>query len=127
MPSRSQQTKIEVHHMMLLAAAPRSRTVRLQISDKLPAKWRNPVATDIPSIVKSILKEEFPNMTPPAQPQIDDLVKQVRTRFHDRIQSLHGTMPLWGIDCWVPFVGLFVDVNILKEVSSSRSSELDDL
>ena len=41
-------------------------------------------------------------MTPPAQPQVDDLVKQVRTRIHDRIQSLHGTMPLWGIDRWVP-------------------------
>jgi predicted NACHT family NTPase len=77
--------------------------------------------------VKSILKAEFPNMTPPAQPQVDDLVKQVRTRCHDLIQSLHGTMPLWGIDRLVPVVGLFVDVNILEEVSSSRSSELDDL
>jgi predicted NACHT family NTPase len=55
------------------------------------------------------------------------LVQQVRTRFHDRIQSLHGTMPLWGIDHWVPLGDLFVDVNILEEVSSSRRSELDDL
>jgi NACHT domain len=77
--------------------------------------------------VKSILKEKFPNMTLPAQPQVDDLVKQVRTRIHDRIQSSHGTMLLWGIDRWVPVVGLFVDVNILEKVSSSRSSELDDL
>jgi NACHT domain len=66
-------------------------------------------------------------MTPPAQPQVDDLVKQVRTRCHDRIQSLHGTMPLWGIDRWAPVGDLFIDVNILEEVSSSRSSELDDL
>jgi hypothetical protein len=43
MPFRSQQTKIKVHHMKLLAAAPRSSAVRLQISDNLPAKWRNPV------------------------------------------------------------------------------------
>jgi NACHT domain len=66
-------------------------------------------------------------MTPPAQPQVDDLVKQVRTRCHDRIQSLHGTMPLWGIDRWAPVGDLFIDVNILEEVSSNRSSELDDL
>jgi ABC-type dipeptide/oligopeptide/nickel transport system ATPase component len=51
----------------------------------------------------------------------------VRTRLYNRIQSLHGTMPLWGIDHWVPLADLFVDVNILEEVSSSRRSELDDL
>jgi hypothetical protein len=33
MPFHFQQTKIEVYHMMLLAAAPRSSAVRLQISD----------------------------------------------------------------------------------------------
>jgi predicted NACHT family NTPase len=51
----------------------------------------------------------------------------VRNRFHDRIQSLHGTMPLVGIDNWVPLGDLFVDVNILKKVSNSRRLELADL
>jgi hypothetical protein len=36
-------------------------------------------------------------------------------------------MPLWGVDRWVPLADLFVDVNILEELSSSRRSELDDL
>ncbi|MEG5033078.1 NACHT domain-containing protein [Microcoleus sp. AT3-D2] len=58
---------------------------------------------------------------------IDALVQQVRSRFHDDIQRLHGTMPLWGVDRWVPLGDLFVDVNILEELSSSRKSELDDL
>ena len=58
---------------------------------------------------------------------LDDLVKQVRSRFHEDIQSLHGTMPLWGVDHWVPLGELFVDVNILEEVSSNRRSELADL
>lgn len=84
-------------------------------------------AADIRSIVKSILNEEFLNLTPPQQPQVDELVQQVRTRFHDRIQSLHGTMPLVGIDNWVPLGDLFVDVNILKKVSNSRRVELADL
>lgn len=36
-------------------------------------------------------------------------------------------MPLWGVDHWVSLGDLFVDVNILEELSSSRKSELDDL
>jgi hypothetical protein len=36
-------------------------------------------------------------------------------------------MPLWGVDRWLPLGELFVDVNILEELSSSRKSELDDL
>ncbi|WP_104899440.1 NACHT domain-containing protein [Nostoc sp. 'Peltigera membranacea cyanobiont' N6] len=58
---------------------------------------------------------------------VDDLVQQVRSRIHHSIQSLHGVMPLWGIDHWVPLGDLFVDVNILESLSSSRRSELDDL
>ena len=58
---------------------------------------------------------------------VDELVQQVRSRLHDDIQRLHGTMPLWGVDHWVPLGELFVDVNILEELSSSRKSELDDL
>ncbi|MEG4277284.1 NACHT domain-containing protein [Microcoleus sp. MON1_C1] len=58
---------------------------------------------------------------------VDALVQQVRSRLHDDIQRLHRTMPLWGIDRWVPLGDLFVDVNILEELSSSRKSELDDL
>jgi predicted NACHT family NTPase len=58
---------------------------------------------------------------------IDALVQQVRSRLHDTIQRLHGTMPLLGVDRCVPLGELFVDVNILEEMSSSRKSELDDL
>jgi len=67
---------------------------------------------------------------PPAESEKDDidaLVQQVRSRLHEYIQRLHGTMPLWGIDRCVPLGDLFVDVNILEELSSSRKSELDDL
>ncbi|MEG4531812.1 NACHT domain-containing protein [Microcoleus sp. D2_18a_D3] len=67
---------------------------------------------------------------PPAESEKDDidaLVQQVRSHLHDDIQRLHGTMPLWGIDRCLPLGDLFVDVNILEEVSSSRKSELHDL
>jgi predicted NACHT family NTPase len=58
---------------------------------------------------------------------LDALVQEVRSHLHDDIQLLHGTMPLWGIDRWVPLGDLFVDVNILEELSSSRKSEFHDL
>jgi nucleoside phosphorylase len=58
---------------------------------------------------------------------VNELVQRVRSYVHDDIQRLHGTMPLWGIDRWVPLGELFVDVNILDEVSSNRRSELVDL
>ncbi|XZN88997.1 MAG: NACHT domain-containing protein [Microcoleus sp.] len=67
---------------------------------------------------------------PPAESLKDDidvLVQQVRSRLHDDIQQWHSTMPLWGIDRWVPLGDLFVDVNILEKLSSSDKSEYDDL
>jgi predicted NACHT family NTPase len=68
------------------------------------------------------------NTTSPAEiASVDELVQQVRSRLHDNIQDLHSTMPLWGIDHWLPLGELFVDVNILEELSSSRRAELDDL
>jgi predicted NACHT family NTPase len=62
-----------------------------------------------------------------ATPSVDELVQQVRSRIHDDIQRLHGTMPLWGVDRWVPLGELFVDVNILEELSNSQRAEIEDL
>jgi hypothetical protein len=55
-------------------------------------------------------------------PDIDVLVQKVRSRLHDDIQSLHGTMPLWGVDRWVPLGNLFVDVNpVISYLNQSKS------
>jgi len=58
---------------------------------------------------------------------VNELVQQVRSHIHDDIQLLHGKIPLWGVDHWVPLGDLFVDVNILEDLSSSRRLELNDL
>lgn len=80
--------------------------------------------------IAQAIREEI-NQSVPSQPtevaSVDELVQQVRSRLHEDIQRLHGTMPLWGVDHWVPLGELFVDVNILEEVSSNRRSELADL
>ncbi|WP_293147038.1 MULTISPECIES: NACHT domain-containing NTPase [unclassified Microcoleus] len=97
----------------------------LCICKKLKLKWE-------PDDEKVQDKGKPPNSLsdPPAESLKDDidvLVQQVRSRLHDDIQRLHGTMPLWGVDRWVLLGELFVDVNILEELSSSRKSEYDDL
>lgn len=58
---------------------------------------------------------------------IDELVREVRSRLRNDIQRLHRQIPLYGIDGLVPLGDLFVNVNILEQRSSSRRSELDDL
>lgn len=86
----------------------------------------------IREIIRSLLEElkatgQFAPFKEQNQQSVDELVQQVRSRIHDDIQRLHSTMPLWGVDHCVPLGDLFVDVNILEELSSSRRSELDDL
>ncbi|MBD2343638.1 NACHT C-terminal helical domain 2-containing protein [Anabaena subtropica] len=86
----------------------------------------------IREIIRSLREElkatgQFAAYKEQHQQSVDELVQQVRSHIHDDIQRLHGTMPLWGVDHWVPLGDLFVDVNILEELSSSRRSELDDL
>lgn len=97
---------------------------QVHIGDRLELTEEN-----IQAIAQTIRKEI--SNSAPSQPtevaSVDELVQQVRSRIHNDIQCLHGTMPLWGVDHWVPLGELFVDVNILEEVSSNRRSELADL
>ncbi|MEB3181001.1 MAG: NACHT domain-containing protein [Nostocaceae cyanobacterium] len=86
----------------------------------LPGQYETQPLASLPTSIETI-------NTSNQVKDIDALVQQVRSRLHDHIQRLHGTMPLWGVDRWVSLGELFVDVNILEELSSSRKSELDDL
>ncbi|AVH63784.1 NACHT domain-containing protein [Nostoc sp. 'Peltigera membranacea cyanobiont' N6] len=101
----------------------------IHIGDRI---YQGADAEIIREIVRSLLEElkatgQFTAFKEQNQQSIDELVRQVRSRICDDIQRLHSTMPLWGVDHWVPLGDLFVDVNILEELSSSRRSELDDL
>ncbi|NEO33177.1 MAG: NACHT domain-containing NTPase [Symploca sp. SIO3C6] len=97
----------------------------LRSADRTYVTWNDEA---IQALIEVVQKLQSTTQTPtPQLASVDDLVQQVRSRLHDDIQSLHGTMPLWGVDRWVPLGDLFVDVNILDELSSSGRSELDDL
>ncbi len=97
----------------------------IHIGDRTYVTWNDEA---IQALIEVVQKLQSTTQTPtPQLASVDELVQQVRSRLHDDIQCLHGTMPLWGVDRWVPLGELFVDVNILEELSSSRKSELDDL
>jgi len=97
----------------------------IHIGDRTYVTWNDEA---IQALIEVVQKLQSTAHTPtPQLASVDELVQQVRSRLHDDIQCLHGTMPLWGVDRWVPLGELFVDVNILEELSSSRKSELDDL
>jgi predicted NACHT family NTPase len=98
----------------------------VHIGDRI---YQGASAEAIRDIIQSLLQEFQATAQPNVSPlkSVDELVEQVRLRLHDDIQRLHSTMPLWGVDHWVPLGDLFVDVNILEELSSSRRSELADL
>ena len=53
--------------------------------------------------------------------------EEVKVIIQKLVVGLYNTMPLLGIDHWVDLGKLYVDVNILEEINSSRKSELDDL
>jgi len=98
----------------------------IHIGDRI---YQGASAEAIRDIIQSLFQElqAAAQLSIPSLKSVDELVQEVRSRLHDDIQRLHGTMPLWGVDHWVPLGDLFVDVNILEELSSSRRSELDDL
>jgi len=58
---------------------------------------------------------------------LEELIEQVRTRLYEDIRKVYGTVPLWGIDHWVELSELFVDLNVLETLSSSRRNEIPEL
>jgi len=97
---------------------------QMHIGDRLELTEEN-IQSIAQSIRTAISNSALSQLTEVASGE--ELVQQVRSRVHKDIQRLHGKMPLWGVDHWVPLGELFVDVNILEEVSSNRRLELADL
>jgi transcriptional regulator with XRE-family HTH domain len=129
----AQQSGLEPSYVSKLVngkiAEPRQATLR-KIAKGLGLKTPEEVWSEIQPLNSSApekIKPETLTILCPETSGIDELVQSVRSRLHDDIQQLHGTMPLWGVDHWVPLDDLFVDVNILGELNSSHRIELDDL
>jgi hypothetical protein len=111
-----------------------AETLKLVLQEVLAAQrvyfYGSPETQPQTQAIAQAIREDITKSgpSPPTEvASVDKLVQQVRSRLHDDIQRLHGTMPLWGVDHWMPLGELFVDVNILEEVSSNRRAELADL
>lgn len=68
----------------------------IHIGDRTYVTWNEEA---IQALIEVIQKLQPTTQTPtPQLASVDELVKQVRSRLHDDVQCLHGTMPLWGVD-----------------------------
>lgn len=76
--------------------------------------------------------EEIVDRPPPENPQppilnIDSLVKEIRQKWHSKIQQLYSRMQLLDIAQPVDVSNLYVEVNILEDITSWQPGEIRDL
>ena len=97
------------------------RQVFLEVCLRLNLDWRE-IAIDPPA--------EFPRPGAFANGSVldvDTLVRQVRSQRQDKVQDQCGTLQLLDISRPVKIDDIYIDVNILEEISSQQWLELDDL
>src|SRR4028118_1677119 len=87
----------------LLQGNPTDCDVFMEVCAQLGLKWED------------IAEPEAAEPVQNKDSNLDALVQEVRSRLHDDIQRLHGTMPLWGVDGWGAVGGLVVEVQVLGE------------
>ena len=76
--------------------------------------------------------EEIVSRPPPENPQppkldIDSVVQEIRQKCHSKIQQLYSKMQLLDIAQPVDVSNLYVEVNILEEITSWQPGEISDL
>ncbi len=62
-----------------------------------------------------------PPPAPPPLPAIDELVEQVRSLGYNKIKTLHGTMRMLRVNRPIPVDDIYIDLNVLEQVSSDRA------
>jgi predicted NACHT family NTPase len=90
----------------------------MEICSILDLDWRE-IADNPP--------EEFPDPPETDSLNIDVLVQQVRSQLRDAIQNQCGILHLLDINRPVSIDDIYVDVNILEEITSQQWFELADL
>ncbi len=58
--------------------------------------------------------------------QIDDLVEQLRSQFHDKIQNQCGRIRMLDVDWQIGVDNIYVDVNVLEKLPSNQHLQLSD-
>ncbi|MEP0885712.1 NACHT domain-containing protein [Trichocoleus sp. ST-U3] len=52
---------------------------------------------------------------------IDELVRQVRSRAYEKIKTVHGTMRMLRVNRRVPVDDIYIELNVLEQVSCDRT------
>ena len=103
----------------------------VEISEKLGLDWQAIayIEEDPPIQIKPPPPDTPPEppIEPPDKGYIDTLVQKVRQHCHNKIQNLYGKMHLLDISQAVDIKNLYVDVNILEEITSYQFRDLSDL
>jgi predicted NACHT family NTPase len=97
---------------------PVDRHVFMEVCSILDLDWRE-VATNPPA--------EFPEFRGVSVSELDDLVRQVRSQRHDTIQNQCGILQLLDISRPVSIDDIYVDVNILEDLTSHQWLEIAEL
>lgn len=110
----------------------------VEISEKLGLDWQAIAYIESTPPIETRLHANPPQ--PPNNPSsdptiesqqkgldIDTLVQKIRQHCHDKIQTLHGKMQLLDISQPIDLDHLYVDVNILEQITSHQWVELPDL
>jgi len=99
----------------------------VEISQKLGLDWQAIAYIEQNPPIETKLDPIPPQTPPPESLDIDTLVEQVRQHCHDKILLLYGKMQLLDISQPIDLDRLYVDVNILEQITSQRWLEITDL
>lgn len=76
---------------------------------------------------EEIVSRPPPENRQPANLDIDSVVQEIRQKCHSKIQQLYSKMQLLDIAQPVDVSNLYVEVNILEEITSWQPGEISDL
>lgn len=65
--------------------------------------------------------------TLPLSDSIKNLVQEIRSKNKNQIEKVYGKVRLWGRDSYFFLQNIFIDINILTSLNSSRRLEIADL
>ena len=104
-----------------LAGKPVERRIFIELCFQLDLNWE-----EIANPIKGEGAEQIENVRNNGW-EIDTLVEQVRSLYRDKIQEQCGTLRLLDIARRVGVDNIYIDVNILEEITSQRWLEISDL
>ncbi|HEY9730166.1 MAG TPA: NACHT domain-containing NTPase [Chroococcales cyanobacterium] len=104
-----------------LAGKAIERRIFIEICFQLDIDWQD-IAAQPETVVSEAGKKSQDKGS-----ESEDLERQVRSRYQDKIQAQCGTLQMWAVSGSLPLREIYIDVNILETLPHQRWLEIDDL